>query len=89
MTTLYYYSAPWCGPCKFFKPIFDDVAAEMPNVEIRRINVDEVTDPSVMNKALQHRVRSVPTLVKEIDNIPVATFVGSMTEPQLRAFVGG
>src|SRR5690606_37583185 len=33
--------APWCGPCKGFAPIFDEVAVENPDLVFVKVNTDE------------------------------------------------
>ena len=50
-----YFSAPWCGPCKAFSPIMEQVAQEIP---VQKVNVDEEN-----SLAMQYAVRSVPTIV--------------------------
>jgi thioredoxin 1 len=50
-----YFSAPWCGPCKAFGPIMEQVSRE---VVVEKINVDEQGD-----LAMQYGVRSVPTVI--------------------------
>jgi thioredoxin len=52
-----YFSAPWCGPCKMFKPVLMEVAQEM-NVGIKDVNVDY--DASLAQK---YDVSSIPTLI--------------------------
>jgi thiol-disulfide isomerase/thioredoxin len=34
-----YFSAPWCGPCKVFKPIVQEVSRDL-GISINDINVD-------------------------------------------------
>lgn len=51
--------APWCGPCRMFSPIVDEVAAEQANnVKVVKVNIDE--EPGL---AEQYGVMSIPTLV--------------------------
>lgn len=50
-----YFSAPWCGPCRMFGPIMEEIAKEIP---VQKVNVDEQND-----LAMQYSVRSVPTIV--------------------------
>ncbi|GAA5217096.1 thioredoxin [Corallincola platygyrae] len=51
--------APWCGPCKAFTPILEELAAEYQDkVKLVKVNVDENPDLASLL-----RVRSMPTLV--------------------------
>ena len=36
--------ASWCGPCKMFGPIFEEVAGQMEGVTFAKLNVDDVPD---------------------------------------------
>ena len=54
--TLYYYSAPWCEPCRTLGPIMDEVAKQIPVI---KQNVD-YADPAMLTEA---NVRSVPTVI--------------------------
>ena len=56
-----YFSAQWCGPCKTFKPVLQQTAAQL-GVGINYIDVD--TQGSM---AQQYNINSVPTLIV-IDN---------------------
>lgn len=51
--------ASWCGPCKMFAPIIDQVAKECgPNVKVCKVDIDE--EPEL---AQQFNVMSVPTVI--------------------------
>lgn len=50
--------ASWCGPCKMLSPIVDQLANEIDQVKICKVNIDEEAD-----LARQFRVMSIPTLV--------------------------
>ena len=52
-----YFSAEWCGPCKMFKPIFEQFVAEHPEVESKYIDVGEDEE---YNHLL---IKAVPTIV--------------------------
>lgn len=49
--------APWCTPCRIQGPIVDDIAEQMPDVNVGKLNVDE-------NPMIQQRygIMSIPTL---------------------------
>jgi len=76
MKTMKYFSAVWCGPCKAFKPIMNEIAGEGYSIEF--IDVDQE-----QNKATKYGVRSVPTVVIEENGIEVDRFVGSMSKQQV------
>ena len=71
MKTAKYFTATWCGPCKAFKPVMNEVASE--GYSIQFIDIDE-------NKSLasKYGVRSVPTTVIEENGIEVDRFVGAL-----------
>jgi len=50
--------APWCGPCQMLLPVVEELAGEVTDVKVCKINVDEERE-----LAKQFRVMSIPTLV--------------------------
>jgi thiol-disulfide isomerase/thioredoxin len=55
--TVLYFGAPWCGPCKTFKPIVQEVSREL-GIPVNDINVDY--DATFAQK---YDVTSIPTLI--------------------------
>jgi thioredoxin 1 len=49
--------AGWCGPCRMLAPVIDEIADEVPDVKVGKINVDE--QPEL---AMAFGVMSIPTL---------------------------
>ena len=76
MKTMKYFSATWCGPCKAFKPVMNEIAGEGYSIEF--IDVDQE-----QNKATKYGVRSVPTVVIEENGIEVDRFVGSIPKQMI------
>lgn len=76
-----YLTAPWCAPCKTFGPTIEKVAEEL-NIEVDKIDVD--LNPE---KAMEFGIMSVPATVWWKDGQYIRSFMGAMTEPQLRSFV--
>ena len=76
MKTIKYFSATWCGPCKVFKPVMNEIAGEGYHVEF--IDVDNLSD-----LASKYNVRSVPTTVIEENGIEVDRIVGSVPKQQV------
>lgn len=50
--------ATWCGPCKMLAPILEQVAEAHDDVEVVKVDTDEVTE-----LAVQYKIAAVPTLV--------------------------
>lgn len=68
--------ADWCGPCKMFAPVFDEVAAELEGkAVVGKINVDEEPD-----LARAYRIMSIPTLVVVKDGEVVKRNVGALSK---------
>ena len=72
-----YFSATWCGPCKVFRPIMEEIAGEE-SIMVEFIDVDQE-----QNKAIKYGVRSVPTVVIEENGIEVDRFVGSIPKQMI------
>ena len=72
-----YFTAAWCGPCKMFKPVVEQVSAET-GVSINYIDVDQQAD-----LAAQYGISSVPTILVENGGSVVYRNSGVMSKPQL------
>ena len=77
MKTAKYFTATWCGPCKAFKPVMNEVAGE--GYSIKFIDVDE--NQSLASK---YGVRSVPTTIIEEKGIEVDRFVGALPKETVK-----
>lgn len=38
-----FFTASWCGPCKFITPLFHEMAAKYPNADYVNIDVEELS----------------------------------------------
>jgi thioredoxin 1 len=77
MKTAKYFTATWCGPCKAFKPVMNEVAGE--GYSIQFIDVDKN-----QSLASQYGVRSVPTTVIEENGVEVDRFVGALPKETVK-----
>lgn len=50
--------ADWCGPCKMMAPVIDEIAGEVRDVKVGKLNIDEN-----MEIAQKYGVMSIPTLI--------------------------
>ena len=74
--------AEWCGPCKMIAPILDEVAEELDNVTIAKLNIDQ--NPNTPPK---FGVRGIPTLLLFKEGKVAATKVGAISKSQLVEFI--
>ncbi|ROR32440.1 thioredoxin [Inmirania thermothiophila] len=50
--------APWCGPCKSFAPIYEEVSERHPDVVFAKVNTEEEQE-----LAAAFQIRSIPTVM--------------------------
>ncbi len=63
--------ASWCTPCRMVSPIIEEIAGEVNNAKVGKINVDE--QPEL---AAAFNIMSIPTLAVMINGKIVNTMVG-------------
>jgi thioredoxin 1 len=71
--------APWCGPCQMMSPVIDELAGEMEDAVVGKINVDE--NPSL---AQRHNILSIPTFLIYKGGQVVDQFSGAMKKDDLK-----
>ena len=77
---LYYFSAPWCGPCKMLGP-----QMEKSGLPYTKINVDEDSTLSA-----KYGIRNVPTLLKtDSQGNEISRIVGVKPVEQIKNWYNG
>ena len=77
------YWAEWCGPCKMFAPVLDDIATSYEGkLTIAKLNNDDNQETPA-----KHGVRGIPTLMLFKNGNVEATKVGALSKSQLQAFL--
>lgn len=71
--------APWCGPCQQQDPIIEDIAKEINDAKICKINVDE--NPQSSSK---YGVMSIPTFIIFKNGKPQETLIGFQQKENLK-----
>ena len=72
--------APWCGPCQMMGPIVDDLAKELTDVKVGKLNVDENPDT-----ASTYEIMSIPSVKVFKDGKVVKEFIGVQSKDKLKA----
>ena len=76
--------ASWCGPCQMVLPIIEELASELTDVKIGKVNVDEE-----MALARQFRVMSIPTLIVFKDGKVAQTAIGARSKEEILEMLRG
>jgi thioredoxin len=71
--------ASWCGPCQQLSPIIEELAEEVTDVKIGKVNIDEE-----MELAKKFRVMSIPTLVVIDKGEKVNVAIGAKTKEEIQ-----
>ena len=75
--------AEWCGPCKMFAPVLDEIAKEYGDkVTVAKLDID--ANPSTPGK---YGIRGIPTLMLFKNGTMEAQKVGAVSKTQLAAFI--
>ncbi|KAG6401983.1 hypothetical protein SASPL_138851 [Salvia splendens] len=64
-----YFTATWCGPCRYVGPVFTSLAGKYPKVVFLKVDIDEAREV-----AAEWNIRSIPTFVfvkngEEVDEL--------------------
>ena len=77
------YWAEWCGPCKMFAPVLDEIATEYSGrLKVVKLNIDD--NPQTPPK---YGIRGIPTLMVFKNGQVEGTKVGAVSKVQLTAFL--
>lgn len=75
--------ASWCGPCKMLSPVIDEIADEVTDIKVCKVNTDEAD-----TIALKYRIMSIPTLLLFKNGEVAATSVGAKPKSEVMDFIG-
>lgn len=75
--------APWCGPCKSFGPIYEEVSEKHPDIVFAKINTEE--EQAI---AAHFQIRSIPTLMIFREQIIIFAEAGMLPASALEEVIG-
>ena len=75
--------APWCGPCKSFGPVFEEVSDKYPDVVFAKVNTEEQQELAGV-----FQVRSIPTLMIFREQIIIFAQPGAVPGSALEQVIG-
>ena len=74
--------ATWCGPCQTMGPVVDELAQELTDVKVGKVNVDEQ-----MALAREYKVRSIPTFLVFKDGKVAERTLGVQEKSELEQLI--
>lgn len=74
--------ASWCGPCKMLSPLVDELAEELTDVKVGKVNVDDERE-----LAKKFQVMSIPTLLVFKNGEVVNRAVGTQPKEDIIALL--
>lgn len=75
--------ANWCGPCKMFSPIFENVANKLIDIKFCKLDVDN----DLENISKEYGVMSIPTIILFKNGIEIKRHTGFLDEDSLIHFL--
>jgi thioredoxin-like negative regulator of GroEL len=82
MLSVLYFTAPWCQPCKAYKPVAEKVFSERGDL-LTFVDIDD-GDPLTEQVVAMYAIQSVPTLIIEDDHRKTYRLIGAYPEKMLR-----
>ena len=71
--------APWCGPCRQFAPIYEEVASEYPDIAFGKVNTEEQQE-----LAGYFQIQSIPTVMIIREGVVVFSQPGMLPKDDLK-----
>jgi thioredoxin len=65
--------APWCGPCKSFAPVYEDISEKFPDITFAKVDTQEQQE-----LAGHFQIRSIPTLMIFREQIAIFAQPGAL-----------
>ena len=79
------FCAPWCGPCRMFGPVFEEIAKEYSGkVKVAKLNTDEHP-----NAPGRYRISAIPTLLFFKGGKLVESRVGVLSKADIKKLLDG
>lgn len=74
--------APWCGPCKSFAPIYEELSDKYPDIVFAKVDTEDQQE-----LAGSFNIRSIPTLMIMREQIILFSQAGALQASQLEEII--
>jgi thioredoxin 1 len=74
--------ASWCGPCRSFAPVYEDVSNDNPDIVFAKVDTE-----AEQGLAGYFQISSIPTLMAIRDGVVLFSQAGALPQPALENLV--
>lgn len=76
--------AVWCGPCKMQLPVIEELAKEVNDIDVGKLDIDDQENQEI---AAQYNITSIPTIGIFRDGEMIKRMVGFQSKDKLLAAI--
>ncbi len=74
--------APWCGPCKSFAPVYEELSEKYPDIVFAKVDTE-----AEQELAGSFNIRSIPTLMIMREQVILFSQAGALQASQLEEVI--
>lgn len=74
--------ASWCGPCRTFAPVYENVSEDNPDIVFAKVDTE-----AEQGLAGYFQISSIPTLMAIRDGVVLYSQAGALPQPALESLV--
>ena len=75
--------APWCGPCQYFGPVYEEISEKYDDIVFAKVNTQEEQEI-----AAQFNIRSIPTLMVFREQVILYSEAGALPGSAFEELIG-
>ena len=74
--------APWCGPCRSFAPVYEELSEQYPDIVFAKVNTEQEQE-----LAGHFQVRSIPTLMLFREQVILYSEAGALPKQAMQELI--
>jgi len=74
--------APWCGPCRSFAPVYEELSEKYPDIVFAKVNTEEEQE-----LAGHFQIRSIPTLMLFREKVILYSEAGALPKQAMEQLI--
>ncbi|MBI1422875.1 MAG: thioredoxin [Gammaproteobacteria bacterium] len=74
--------APWCGPCRSFAPVYEELSEQHPDIVFAKVNTEDQQE-----LAGHFQIRSIPTLMLFREQVILYSEAGALPKQAMQQLI--